>query len=197
MSLVAFVPIQKRLLPDRQDEGKKNPENLNVSGNPCFFSADPEGIMTKHLGKLVQGEDKHYWSFGNYNMMRLIFWILEQTGPAEIIMSTYSISPKTLQGIIRRREKGTIKDIRFIVDNRVRSISPKPFDLLTANFAYRCTAIHAKVACIWNNCWKISVVSSQNATDNPKIERGTIHTSPEVFNFDKKILEDVFESGTT
>ncbi|MDR0682542.1 MAG: hypothetical protein LBG15_11955 [Dysgonamonadaceae bacterium] len=130
-------------------------------------------------------------------MMRLIFWIMEQTGPAEIILSTYSISPKTLQGVINRREKGIIKDIRFIVDNRVRSLSPKPFDLLVANFDYRCISIHAKVACIWNEAWKISVVSSQNATDNPKMERGTIHTSPAVFEFDKQILDDAFKSGTT
>ena len=197
MMLIQFAPIQKEIPIDRQERSKKQPDSLDVSGNSCFFSSDPNGVMTKHLGKLITGQDKHYWSYGNYNMMRLIFWILEQTGPAEIIISTYSISPKTLQGIINRREKGIIKDIRFIIDNRVRSLSPKPFALLATNFKYRCTSIHAKVACIWNESWKISVVSSQNATDNPKIERGTIYTSPEVFKFDKRILEDVFESGTT
>jgi hypothetical protein len=196
MSLIAFAPIKKDNPAGRQDDGRKNPANLNVSVASCFFSADPEGVMTGHPGKLVRGEDKHYWSYGNFNMMRLIFWILEQTGPAEILLSTYSISPKTLQGVINRREKGLIKDIRFIVDNRVRSLSPKPFDLPVASFDYRCTSIHAKVACIWNGDWTLSVVSSQNATDNPKLERGTIHTSPEVFEFDRRILENAFKSGT-
>jgi hypothetical protein len=197
MTLISFAPIQKEPVVDRQGETRKQPQSLNVSQNSCFFSADRNGVMTKHLGCLIQGEDKHYWSYGNFNMMRLIFWILEQTGPAEIILCTYSISPKTLQGVINRREKGVIKDIRFIVDNRVRSLSPKPFDLLVANFDYRCTSIHAKVACIWNENWKLSVVSSQNATDNPKMERGTIHTVPAVFEFDKRILDDAFKSGTT
>jgi hypothetical protein len=197
MTLISFAAIQKDTLPDWQEEDKQHPVNLNVSKSDCFFSAETDGVMTKHLGKIIHGQDKHYWSYGNFNMMRLIFWILEQIGPAEIVMSTYSISPKILQGVINRREKGIIKDIRFIIDNRVRSLSPKPFALLVANFPYRCTSIHAKVACIWNANWQISVVSSQNATDNPKIERGTIYTSAEVFEFDKQILENVFESGTT
>jgi hypothetical protein len=197
VTLISFATIQKDLPVNNGKIGKKLPEGLNVPKADHFFSADPDGVMTKHLDKLIPGQDKHYWSYGNFNMMRLLFWILEQTGPAEIILSTYSISPKTLQGVINRQEKGIIKNIRFIVDNRVRSLSPKPFALLAANFEYRCTAIHAKVACVWNENWKLSVVSSQNATDNPKIERGTIHTSVDVFEFDKRILEDVFNSGTT
>jgi hypothetical protein len=40
-------------------------------------------------------------------------------------------------------------------------------------------------------------VTSQNATDNPKIERGTIFTDTSIFNFDLKTLEDVFSHGTT
>jgi hypothetical protein len=197
MTLVSFSTLKKDVPEDRQNDARKHPESLNTSQNVCSFSADPAGVMTRHLGNITPGEDKHYWSYGNFNMMRLIFWILDQTGPASIILSTYSISPKTLQGVISRREKGIIRDIRFIVDNRVRSLSPKPFDLLVANFDYRCTSIHAKVACIWNENWKISVVSSQNATDNPKMERGTIHTSAEVFEFDRLILDDAFKRGTT
>ena len=84
-----------------------------------------------------------------------------------------------------------------MIDNRVRSLSPKPFDMLVRNFDYRCISIHAKVACIYNENWKITIVSSQNATDNPKMERGTIFTGSDIFEFDKSVLEDGFERGTT
>lgn len=177
-------------------DNSKQPEALNASGALLSFSAETS-LITKHLGELISGQDKHYWSFSNFNMMKLIFWVLEQTGPADILISTYSISPKTLQGVMNRREKGLIRNIRFIVDNRVRSLSPKPFDLLVASFDYRCTSIHAKVACIWNEKWNITIVSSQNCTDNPKMERGVIYTGSDVFNFDKKVLEDAFDRGTT
>lgn len=175
---------------------RKQPEAMDAFGSSASYHSDLE-LITKHLGTIVPGTDKHFWSFGNFNMMRLVFWVLEQTGPADIIMSTYSISPKTITGVLNRREKGLIRDIRFIVDNRVRSLSPNAFDMMVRNFDYRCISIHAKVACIYNDNWNITIVSSQNATDNPKMERGTIYTTKEVFDFDKQVLEDAFERGTT
>lgn len=193
MTLVTFGEIPKET---PRQEDRKQPEVLDTSESAIYLTSE-ESLLTKRLGNISPRESKHFWSFGNFNMMRLVFWILEQTGPAEIILSTYSISPKTLQGVMNRREKGIIKDIRFIVDNRVRSLSPKPFALMVSNFNYRCISIHAKVACIWNDDWKISVVTSQNATDNPKWERGTIFTDRRIFDFDKKVLEDAFFRGTT
>lgn len=82
---------------------------------------------------------------------------------------------------------------------RVRSISPKPFDYLVTTFpdCYRCLALHAKVALLYNEDWKITVVGSQNATHNPKLERGIIHTGRDIFDFDFKMLNDEFDSGTT
>lgn len=192
--LVGFNDIKRN--EPVQSETKKQPEAFETSGASLYFSAETS-LMTKHLGAIVPGQDKHFWSFGNFNMMRLIFWVLDQIGPADIIMSTYSISPKTITGVLNRREKGTIRNIRFLVDNRVRSLSPKPFDMLVASFDYRCISIHAKVACVWNDNWNITIVSSQNATDNPKMERGTIYTGLDIFNFDKKVLEDAFIRGTT
>jgi hypothetical protein len=175
---------------------KQEPQTIAMDrGSYDFYSET--GLITKHFEGLTNNRDLHFWSFGNFNMMRLVFWVLKQTGPAEILMSTYSISPKSLEAVLRHRESGLIKQIRFLVDNRVRSLSPKPFDMLVRSFEYKCISIHAKVALIWNDKWKVTIVSSQNATDNPKMERGIIFTSEDVFNFDKKVLEDAFNRGTT
>ena len=75
-------------------------------------------------------------------------------------------------------------------------MSPKPFQMIAGSFDYRCISVHAKVALLWNDAWKISIVTSQNATDNPKLERGTIFTDPHVFNFDLKVLTNEFERGS-
>jgi len=75
-------------------------------------------------------------------------------------------------------------------------MSPKPFQMLMQSFEYRCTSVHAKVALLWNDKWNLSIVTSQNATDNPKLERGTIFTDPSVFEFDLNVLEDEFKRGT-
>lgn len=151
------------------------------------------------LGELVKGKNKHFYSSGAFNLIQLILYILDHTGPAHVFLSTYSIGMDSIATLIRKKNAGTIKDIRFLIDNRVRSISPKPFDYLLTSFpgAYRCCALHAKVALVWNEQWNISVVGSQNATHNPKLERGIIHTDKTIFDFDIKVLEDEFNNGTT
>jgi hypothetical protein len=178
----------------KEEEQKPSPSSFTSSNDrKNDFTS---GVLDEHIGRLRRGETKHFYSFGNFNSMRLIFHILKTTGPASILMSSYGISPKTIAGILNRIEQGIIEDFRLIIDNRVRSISPKPFDMIVRSFNYRCTSIHAKVACIYNDAWKVTLISSQNATDNPKVERGIIYTDPDVFNFDFKTLSDVFDRGT-
>lgn len=151
------------------------------------------------LGLLRNGINKHFYSNGAFNLVQLVLYVLKQTGPAGVFLSTYSIAEESVARLRREFDRGNITDIRFLIDNRVRTISPKPFDALVGTFPgrYRCCALHAKVALIYNSEWHISVVGSQNATHNPKLERGIIHTEPEVFVFDYNVLRDEFERGTT
>lgn len=153
----------------------------------------------KELGQIVPGVNKHFYSNGAFNLIQLCLYILQQTGPAHVFISSYSIAEDSLSKLLRCKQRGQITTIRFLIDNRVRTISPKPFDYLATAFegCYRCCALHAKVALIYNDRFKISVVGSQNATHNPKLERGIIHTTEEVFNFDLNVLNDEFDRGTT
>ncbi|MBR1787648.1 MAG: hypothetical protein IJ762_04200 [Bacteroidaceae bacterium] len=156
--------------------------------------SSPEG-----LGTIRDGMAKHYYSSGAFNLIQLVLYILRQTGPAHLFLATYSISDRSITTLRNHIDRKDILSIRFLIDNRVRSISPKSFDYLLTAFPgqTRCRTLHAKVALVWNDQWHISVVGSQNATHNPKLERGIIHTSREIFNFDKQVLEYEFEHGTT
>lgn len=151
------------------------------------------------LGTLQKGVSKHFYSDGAFNLIQLIAYILKQTGPAHVFLTTYSIAEDSINVLKRKIEHGDILSARFIIDNRVRSMSPKNFDLLAGSFTgcYRCRALHAKVALIYNDDWHVTLIGSQNATRNPKLERGIIHTDIEIFNFDKSILENEFDAGTT
>lgn len=152
---------------------------------------------TSQLGAINQGIDKHFYSNGAFNLVQLMLYVLKQTGPAHVFLSTYSIAEDSISTLRRYVDDGTILSIRFLIDNRVRSISPKPFAHLIASFpdAYRCTSLHAKVALISNDDWHVSIVGSQNATHNPKLERGIIHTSEDIWRFDNNIMYDQFNEG--
>lgn len=152
---------------------------------------------TSQLGAINQGIDKHFYSNGAFNLVQLMLYVLKQTGPAHVFLSTYSIAEDSISTLRRYVDDGTILSIHFLIDNRVRSISPKPFAHLIASFpdAYRCTSLHAKVALISNDDWHVSIVGSQNATHNPKLERGIIHTSEDIWRFDNNIMYDQFNEG--
>lgn len=151
------------------------------------------------LGMIRQGASKHFYSDGAFNLMQLIAYIVKQTGPANLFLTTYSIADDSINSLRRKLECNELLSVRFIIDNRVRSMSPKNFDCLAQTFpgCYRCRALHAKVALIWNDNWHITLIGSQNATKNPKLERGIIHTDIDIFNFDKNILDHEFDAGTT
>ena len=144
------------------------------------------------------GTAKHYYSSGAFNLVQLVLYVLRQIGPAHVLLASYSVSERAVTTLKNHVDKGDILSMRFLIDNRVRTISPKPFDHMITAFpgCVRCRTLHAKVALIWNDSRHVDIVCSQNATHNPKLERGTIYTSQQVFDFDKEVLEYEFEQGT-
>ena len=177
-------------------DNKPQPDVIVKEQGAGEFADDKTKTLIKSIGQLQKGKTTHYYSYGNFNLVRLLVHLLKQTGPANVFMTSYSFSQTSIEQLLNHRQKGNILSFRVIVDNRVKTMSPIPFQMLSTAFDYRCSSIHAKVALIWNDNWNISVVTSQNATDNPKLERGTIFTDIETFNFDKNALENEFLRGT-
>ena len=193
-NLVVFDPEKELIEPDQKLKNEAI-GLLSDQGNTSFI-ADKDQNLSKAIGQLIPGKDTHYYSWGNFNLVRLIIYLIRQTGPVHCLMTSYSFSQTSIEQLQNRIEKKDLLSFRVIIDNRVKTMSPKPFQMLMQSFDYRCTSVHAKVALLWNDKWKLSIVTSQNATDNPKLERGTIFTDHSVFDFDLKVLEDEFKRGT-
>ena len=176
---------------------KKAPVVCSVSPSRPVFYSNRDTVLTRLIKELHPGNEYHFYSWNNFNLVRLIIHLLKITGPSHLLMTSYSFSRKSIEALNAKKHNGQLLSIKVLVDNRVRVMSPKPFEMLKGCFDYRCISVHAKVALIWNDSIKITVVTSQNATDNPKLERGIIYTDPEIFDFDHKGLTDEFDRGTT
>jgi hypothetical protein len=195
ISAKSIEPVQKPVV---KKKTKQQPETLLATADASTeFVSDIDISLTKAIGLIKPGVNTHFYSFGNFNLVRLIMYLLKQTGPVNLFMTSYSFSNKSIQQLQNHIENDKLLSFQLLIDNRVRSISPKPFQMIASCFNYRCTSVHAKIALLWNDNWKISIVTSQNATDNPKMERGIIFTDPAVFDFDHKNLADAFLRGTT
>lgn len=170
---------------------------LECESLPSDFVSDREKSLIKAIGHIKKGVNTHYYSFGNYNLVRLIVYLMKQVGPCHVFLSSYSFSTKSINQLNHLLNDGKLISFKVLLDNRVRSISPKPFQMIAASFDYRCTSVHAKIALLYNDNWQVTIVTSQNATDNPKMERGIIFTDPQIFQYDLKNLTDAFNRGTT
>lgn len=191
-----LIDTSKLAISQLETAKAETPVSSNFNQESTEFISKRE-LLTKHIGKLRRGKETHFYSWANFNIVRLIVHLLEQTGPVHLLMTSYSFSQKSIEQLKRKKEQGLFLSIRLIVDNRVRVMSPKPFQMLSECFDYRCISVHAKVILLWNKDWQITIVTSQNATNNPKLERGVIYTDPKVFDFDFKVLDNEFKQGTT
>ena len=188
--LLTITDIVKRK--QTEEPEAQTPPVLRLKSPLCKKISNPESSLHEEIGQISHDECIHFWSFGSYSLHELMFYLLKQTGPAHVNLCTWSISQDAIEKITRKHNNGEILSIRFLLDPRVKVCKAKPLQMITRNFRHAITRVHAKVVTIENNEWKISIVSSQNATNNPKLERGVIIISDDIHDFDKEIIDNEF-----
>ncbi len=118
-----------------------------------------------------------------FQLYHLLEFILEQTGPARVILTTFSVSEEFVRKLVQMKNSGLISRLAVIADHRT-AVKALRLTLFTNNVAEELLLgnNHAKVMLVENGSWKVSVVTSQNQTRGNRIECGMICTLPEIFN---------------
>lgn len=163
-----------------EDLAKKKPDRPK-SGSVPFTSTNLLTIgkanekLHQVFGKVIDGQSVHYASLGDWSTHDLLFFLLEQTGPARVYFTTWAISEYAIRQLYQFIEHGLILELKGIFDYRNGIRKPAELQFLqkitTDIKAAKC---HAKVTVIENDCWGISVVGSANYTRNPRIEAGVL-----------------------
>ena len=113
----------------------------------------------------------------------LIGWILSQTGPAEVIVTTFSTSIEFLSGFFNLRKKGLITDATMVADLKASKKTMKLDAILDSCFEHiHLAENHSKVVLIATDTEKISVISSQNNTYGGRIECTYVTTDTEIYD---------------
>ncbi|MEI7982350.1 MAG: hypothetical protein WCI71_11905 [Bacteroidota bacterium] len=162
------------------DMVKKNPDR-SKSGSAAFTGSNLLTIgkanekLHQVFGQVIDGQSVHYASIGDWSTHDLLFFILEQTGPARVYFTTWAISEYAIRQLYQFIEYGLILELKGIFDYRNGIRKPAELQFLqkitTDIKAAKC---HAKVTVIENDHWGISVVGSANYTRNPRIEAGVL-----------------------
>lgn len=148
------------------------------------------------IGKLEKGKSIHYATCGEWSMHDLLFHILEQTGPAEVWLTTWSGSENAFRQIIEKIKDKTITKLSCLFDWRLKVRRPEVFELAKFNISdIKMSSCHAKVTVIQNQDWHIAVITSANYTNNPRIEAGVISCDKSAAEFHKSWIEQEIQNA--
>ena len=109
-------------------------------------------------------------------------WILDQTGPANVQLTSFSISEEFLRRIFFIEKAGLITSLDIVLDFKAtnKTLILWPFIAQTVENCYLASN-HSKILLVYNDCRQVAVVMSQNLTRGNRHESGLISTDPAVF----------------
>ncbi|SFC95145.1 hypothetical protein SAMN05421780_1146 [Flexibacter flexilis DSM 6793] len=153
------------------------------------------GTSLQHLkqviGQLAQNEVIPFATHGKWSSHELLRYLLQFTGPASVSLTTWAITEEPLRMIHKLIEEGQITEFNCVFDYRTEKRKPEALQFAQCIVSrVKLTHCHAKILVVQNDHWQVTVVSSANFTNNPRLEAGTIFTLPAVADFYKNVIDN-------
>jgi hypothetical protein len=148
------------------------------------------------VGELVPGLEVFIFTHGQFSLIDALFWLVEQTGPADVTLSTWTAAAADLTTAAKMVERSKIRSLRFLVDRSFLTRQPEYCGEMRRLFGDRCirtTRTHAKFATIRNEAWNLAVRTSMNLNTNPRLENFEVSDDPEFAAFLERVADEVFE----
>ena len=112
----------------------------------------------------------------------LLGWILEQTGPARVYVSTFSTSDAFLRGFYNLKKKGLVLKSELLADLKASKKTHRLYKEMMQNFDnVYLGQNHSKVVLVLNDEWTVTVISSQNQTYGDRAECTIVTTDKDIF----------------
>lgn len=131
---------------------------------------------------------------GQLSMIDFIRSALKRTGPARVVISTWTAGIRDLEASQWLLEEGAITDLQLLVDRSFPGRQPRYAKRLIDLFgpaAVWCTRTHAKFALIEGELEKLTIVGSMNLNKNPRFESFSIDTLPEIHAFYLGLVREI------
>lgn len=134
------------------------------------------------LRPLAANQSQAYLS-NTLQVADVLKWILDQTGPAHVQMTSFSISEEFLRRIFFIEKEGLIRSLDIVLDFKAtnKTLILWPFIAQSVENCYLASN-HSKILLVYNDQWTVSVVMSQNLTRGNRFESGFVSTDKSVFD---------------
>lgn len=150
------------------------------------------------FGTLEKNKNYHFATAGRWSQYEVLNFILAQSGPADVFLTTWKINDLSANNIFNLMKAGVILNLFTVLEKRIPITSPTAKDTIVTNATNHLIADnHSKVIVVINDEWKVSVNGSANMTINPRIEAGVLSTVESVAEFHKNWILNEIENGNT
>ncbi len=198
-----FAPSEVKLQVAKEKTGKGGRTGAVASQATRIKTKTTQKTFARRLakcaevvGRIERGESMHLVSSAEWSSHNLIEHLIEQTGPIALWFATWSIGEDGLRSVLRMRDAGSLLSINAVLDWRALTVNPEAVQYVKAQAdQFAVYACHAKIYVLRNKSWGLSIVSSANMTNNPRIEASVIAEDRKLADWHIAWLSDVIRGA--
>lgn len=125
------------------------------------------------IGRLRRGCALFTLTRGQFSLVDAIEHVLEQTGPAAVVLSSWTAASADVDYLFAFVGDGRVSSLRLVIDASFPGRNPDVCAAIRERFgdgAIRLARAHAKFVTIRNDRWSIVLLTSMNLNENPRVE---------------------------
>ena len=160
-----------------------------------YFTAAAMCSAQTVIGDITKGMRRFGLTAGQFSLNDLIEHILNQTGPADLYMTTWAASKEGIKRAFQFLHNSKVRKIRFMIDVGAKKVRDESFSDLLDSYgdSIRTTKIHAKFVIIRNEKWDIVIRTSANLNRNQRVENFEIDDDKEFADFLQSFFDEAFK----
>lgn len=165
---------------------------------------DVQGIYVagarEAIGQIAHDVELFVFSKGQFSLVDALAHLLEQTGPADVDISTWTIGMKSLDKLHHLLSDGSIIKIRVLLDRSYGSRKPECRIRLCDALGdenIRVTMNHSKFIIMRNGAFLLSILTSMNLNTNKRLEYVAISGDAGLVGFLTGVFDEWFQTCST
>jgi hypothetical protein len=154
-------------------------------------------IAAEAIGDIDTGCEIFGLTGGQFSLVDLITYCLEKTGPADVIISTWTAANADIGFAHTMLSDGRIKSLRFVIDASFPVRQPIYCAALRERFgdkSIRITRSHFKFVLITNEKWSLVIRTSMNLNLNRRLESFEISDDSELSGHLIEFIDELFSN---
>lgn len=165
------------------------------TGKRRKFRKDGYADAAELIGDLADGDEICGVTNGQFSLVDILRHVLTQTGPADVVISTWTMGIYDAEKAYAFVNDRLIRSIRFILDPSMFSRKPEIAAVLVQGFgkeSFRPVNSHAKFCTVRSDSMAVCIRSSMNLNANNRLESFDISVCAEMTAFFEGIADDVW-----